>query len=90
MKTAIVYLLKKLVAMLVTKKMIFWALELAAKQTDNKIDDNVIRLIKAAYDGDDAGFRAAVEGIIGALKNKEPAQAVKLHAGGNGRKRPPE
>ena len=60
---------KNIVGMLVGKRMIFWALELAAKQTDNKIDDNAVGLVKAAYENDDAGVREHAEQILEAYRS---------------------
>lgn len=55
---------KNAVGMLVGKRMIFWALELAAKQTDNKIDDNAVGLVRAAYENDADGVRECAERIL--------------------------
>lgn len=52
---------KNIVAMMLTKTMVFWALELAAKKSDNKIDDAVLELVRAAYDNDADSFKDAVE-----------------------------
>lgn len=63
MKFVIAKILKNLLGMLVTKHMIFWALELATKQSKNKIDDNVVKLVRAAYDADNAKLKEAVEAL---------------------------
>lgn len=59
---------KNLVGMLVGKRMIFWALELAVKQTDNEIDDNAVGLVKAAYENDTGGVRRHAEQILEAYR----------------------
>tara|TARA_Y100000310_G_scaffold266154_1_gene277523 strand:+ start:402 stop:662 length:261 start_codon:yes stop_codon:yes gene_type:complete len=45
-------LIKNIVTALLGKKMLFWGLEFGAKQTDNLIDDAVIKLVKSADKGD--------------------------------------
>lgn len=62
---------KNAVGMLVGRRMIFWALELAAKQTDNKIDDNAVSLIKAAYENDPEDVRKYAEQILAAYKDEK-------------------
>lgn len=59
---------KNLVGMVLTKRMIFWALEIAAKQTDNEIDDNAVGLVKAAYENDPDGVRKYAEQILAAYR----------------------
>lgn len=61
---------KNLVGMLVGKRMVFWALELAVKQTNNKIDDNAVGLVKAAYENDTGGVRRHAEQILDAYKTE--------------------
>lgn len=70
MKTAIVLMLKNMIAMLITKRMIFWALEFAVKQTDNKVDDNAVRIIKGLYDNQIAEVQAGIEGLTEAIKTE--------------------
>jgi hypothetical protein len=54
---------KNLLAMLLTERMVFWALELAAKKTKNKVDEQVVKLVKAAYRSDEQRLREAVESL---------------------------
>lgn len=68
MKAVVARIFKNLIGMLITKHMIFWGLELATKQTKNKVDDNVVKLVRAAYDADDKKLREAVENIASELK----------------------
>lgn len=55
--------------MLLTKTVILWGLKLAAKQTDNKIDDYVIDVVEAGYDGDTEKFQKSVELLVEAAKS---------------------
>lgn len=71
MKTAIVLMLKNMIAMLITKRMIFWALEYAVKQTDNKVDDNAVRIIKGLYGNQIEEVQAGIEGLTEAIKNED-------------------
>lgn len=68
MKAIAARILKNLVGMLITKHMIFWGLELATKQTKNKVDDNVVGVVKAAYNNNDKELRESVEKILTELK----------------------
>lgn len=61
---------KNLVLMLVRWPMIKWILTLMAKQTTNKIDDNIILLVDAAYNKDEETFKVALEAITNEL-NKD-------------------
>lgn len=55
---------KNLVAMLVTERMIFWALEVAAARTKTKVDDHLVAAVKAAYHNDERGLKEAVEKLM--------------------------
>jgi hypothetical protein len=68
MKLVLIQIVKNLVGMLVTKHMIFWALELAAKQTSNKIDDNLLGLVRGAYDNDPDKVKESAEALLENLK----------------------
>lgn len=72
MKTAILFILKTLVTnvakMLVSKKMVYWTLETWAKNTDNKIDDNVVLIVEGAYDADTEKLKLGVEGLLAEMK----------------------
>lgn len=50
--------------MLAGKEVIFWCMELVAKQTDNKLDDNAIPLLEALYDGDQEKFQYFCEELV--------------------------
>ena len=67
MKTAIILILENLVAMIVGPKMIIWLLGVAAKRTDNKIDDHVIKIVKAGYENDMVSMKKGVEDLVGTL-----------------------
>lgn len=56
--------------MLITKSMVFWMLEKWAGYTDNDIDDNVLLVVKGAYDSDKAMLKKGVEGLLKALKDE--------------------
>lgn len=66
---------KNLLAMLITKRMVFWALELAASRTETKVDDHVVALVKSAYENDDAGVRQAIEGLAHEFGHPSTRQA---------------
>lgn len=68
MKALVAVLLKNLVGLLVTEKMIIWALKFAASQTTNKIDDNVVEIVIAAYKNDSKAFQEAIEKTATSLK----------------------
>lgn len=57
-----------LIGMLLTKKMIIWALEYATKQSSNKIDDNAVVIIKSLYENDIDKVQEGVEGLTEAIK----------------------
>ena len=56
--------------MLLTKKMIFWALEIAAAQTKTAIDDNVVGIVKAGYDSDKEALKKHLEKLLSDLNAK--------------------
>lgn len=60
-KALILTLAKNLLAMLVTQKMIIWALERYADQTKNLVDNAIVQFVKAALDNDADGVREALE-----------------------------
>lgn len=64
MKLFIMRILKNLGGMILTKKVIVWALTLAASKTTNKIDDNIIKLVEAAYDNDPEGVMKSTQIIV--------------------------
>jgi len=69
-KAVIVMIIKNLVAMLLTKKMIFWALEIAAAQTKTAIDDNVVGIVKAGYNSDNEALKLHLESLLSDLNAK--------------------
>lgn len=65
-------LITNLIGMLMTKAMILWGLKFAAKQTKNKIDDDIVLLVEGAYDNDEEKVRAAIEALAAEIqKSKE-------------------
>ena len=70
MKTFLLVIIKNLVSMIITKNMILWSLEKLAGYTDNKIDDNVITIVSAAYDSDTPKLKNGVEGLFKVLKDE--------------------
>jgi hypothetical protein len=68
MKLVIIQIFKNLIGMLISKHMIFWALELAAKQTSNKVDDNLLGLVRGAYDNDVDKVKESAEALLENLK----------------------
>lgn len=67
MKLILAKLIKNLVAMLLTEKMIIWGLQFATKQTKNKIDDNVVGIVIAGYKGDEEEMKKAIEALVATL-----------------------
>lgn len=65
-----VTVLKNIAAMFVGKTMVFWALEVAAGQTDTAVDDNIVGLIKAGYNNDAEGIRKHAEAILAAYRSE--------------------
>ena len=64
MPALIKMLIKNLVTMLITEKMIIWSLEVAAKYTDNKVDDNIVLIVKGAYKSDTEMIKKGIEGLM--------------------------
>lgn len=54
---------KNLVAMLLTERMIFWALEVASSKTSTKVDDYLVAAVKAAYHNDEDELKKAIEDL---------------------------
>jgi hypothetical protein len=59
-----VTIVKNVVATLITKRMLIWALEHAAKQTGTLVDDHAVALIKAGLNNDTAGIEQAAQDLI--------------------------
>lgn len=68
-KLLLLKLVKSLATMLITETMILWLLGIAAKHTDNKIDDNVVLIVKGAYSSDVAMLKLGVEGLLASFKD---------------------
>ncbi|WKE64352.1 hypothetical protein PVT67_11740 [Gallaecimonas kandeliae] len=65
---------KNIVAALITRRMVLWALERYAKSTENHLDDYAVQLIEAGLAGDEAAIQAAVQGLADTwLKDKTHA-----------------
>lgn len=69
LKMLITRLIKNAISMALTKKIALWALRLAVKQTDTKIDDNCVSLVEGLYDKDDEKVMKAIEDLTKALKS---------------------
>lgn len=54
---------KNIVAALITKKMLLWALERYARSTETEVDDHAVDLVQAGVDNDQVGIRQAVKGL---------------------------
>lgn len=61
-------LIKNLIAMMITEKMVVWCLKLAVKKTENKIDDNCVLLIEACYENDNIKLKEAIKGLSEQIK----------------------
>jgi ABC-type anion transport system duplicated permease subunit len=70
LKALLVTIGTNLAAMFLTKTVILWALKLAAKQTENSIDDSFVEVAEAAYEGDSEAFMAASEKFVAAIKEE--------------------
>jgi|APSaa5957512576_1039674.scaffolds.fasta_scaffold478277_2 hypothetical protein len=60
-----------LVKLLISKKMITWALRFLAKQTDNEIDDSVVLLVDGAMQSDESKIQLAVETLAHEWKTRD-------------------
>lgn len=69
MKLLIAKIIKNLITMFVSEKMIIWGLQFATKQTKNKIDDNVVDIVIAGYEADEAAMKKALEGLAKSLES---------------------
>lgn len=71
MKAFLSVLIKNLLAMFLTRRVAVWALRLAAKQTDNLIDDYAIEFVDAAYENDEERVKAAIEKLLDAYNSRD-------------------
>ncbi|EKE75202.1 hypothetical protein [Gallaecimonas xiamenensis] len=63
---------KNVVAALITKKMVLWALERYAASTKTKVDDFAVQLVEGGLEADTNKIQAAVQGLTDAwLKEKD-------------------
>ena len=63
MKAALILLFRNFGAALLTRHMVMFLLKLAAKFTENKIDDNVVGLINAGFKSDIESMHWYIEAI---------------------------
>lgn len=63
MKAALILLFRNFGAALLTRHMVLFLLKLAAKFTENKIDDNVVGLINAGFKSDIDSMQWYIEAI---------------------------
>ena len=63
MKAALIHLFRNFGAALLTRHMVLFLLKLAAKFTENKIDDNVVGLINAGFKSDIESMQWYIEAI---------------------------
>jgi K+ transporter len=75
MMSAFVMLLKtigvNLVKMLIGPKMILWMLRMAAKQSDNIVDDNIVLLVEGAYENDNVKVKSAVSALMCSFRKEK-------------------
>lgn len=72
MKIVLARIIQNLIAMALTEKVVLWAVKLAAKKTENKIDDNVVQLLEAAYKNDVVALQEAVENLADLYDSRKP------------------
>ncbi|WP_115720180.1 hypothetical protein [Gallaecimonas mangrovi] len=67
---------KNIVAALITKKMVLWALERYAASTKTKVDDFAVQLVEGGLEADTAKIQTAVQGLSNAwLEEKDATHA---------------
>jgi hypothetical protein len=71
-KLVIARIFKNLAGMSLNKFVILWGLKLAAKKTENLVDDNLILLAESAYDNDVEGVKKASKAITDIYLPDEP------------------
>ena len=85
MKAALILLFRNFGAALLTRHMVLLLLRLAAKFTENKIDDNVVGLINAGFKSDIESMQWYIEAIsneveIELRKRREAEEAERAKA----------
>ena len=85
MKAALILLFSNFGAALLTRHMVLFLLKLAAKFTENKIDDNVVGLINAGFKSDIESMQWYIEAIsneveIELRKRREAEEAERAKA----------
>nr|WP_282764949.1 hypothetical protein [Alteromonas macleodii] len=85
MKAALILLFRNFGAALLTRHMVLFLLKLAAKFTENKIDDNVVGLINAGFKSDIESMQWYIEAIsneveIELRKRREAEEAERAKA----------
>lgn len=71
MKIILAKMLKTIIGALITEKMIIWGLEFSAKQTKNKVDDNLVLIAKSAYKSDIEGIQEGIKKLTEELTKKD-------------------
>ncbi|GFD70929.1 hypothetical protein KUL113_03490 [Tenacibaculum sp. KUL113] len=82
MKAALILLFRNFGAALLTRHMVLFLLKLAAKFTENKIDDNVVGLIEAGFKSDIESLQWYIEAISNEveIELRERREAEKAEA----------
>ena len=70
-KALLIQIFKNLGTMLVSKKLIIWAVRTLPKLSKNKVDDNVGLLVEGALNNDVDMVLKAAEAIINALRKPD-------------------
>ena len=73
-KLILIKIVKNLIAMMGTAKMVFWGLEELAELSDNQVDDNVVKFTKAAYNNNQEDVIKYAEAVINEIKNKKDSE----------------
>ena len=69
-------ILKNLLGMVLTERLVIWGAKLAVAKTTNKIDDNVVLLLEAGYSQDVAKLQQAVETLANIYDSRR--QSIKV------------
>lgn len=82
MKAALILLFRNFGAALLTRHMVLFLLKLAAKFTENKIDDNVVGLINAGFESDIESMQWYIEAVSNEveIELRERREAEKAEA----------
>lgn len=60
-------IIRKIIGVLITPEIVFYALKRLSKKSNNKIDDSILLLVKSAYYDEPANMKQAVLKIIKSL-----------------------